>query len=282
MPATLAPAKINLSLRVTGRRDDGYHLLDSLVGFADFGDRLAWDPAGAGLAVSGPFAAHAPAGPGNLVLRAAQGFAARLGGPVGGWRLEKHLPAGAGLGGGSADAAAALKLMAAAREIDPADPALARLALDLGADVPVCLAGHAARMRGVGEIITPLPPWPSVALVLAWPGAPLSTPRVFAARSGPFSPDGPAPAALADGPALARLLAGRDNDLAPAARGLLPALDRLLAALAAAPGCLLARMSGSGSAAFGLFADPASAADAAAALAEAEPGWWARAGRLKG
>ncbi|MYZ49819.1 4-(cytidine 5'-diphospho)-2-C-methyl-D-erythritol kinase, partial [Propylenella binzhouense] len=169
----IAPAKINLALHVTGRRPDGYHALDTLAVFASEGDRLAVGPAGDRLAltVEGPFSALAPAGEDNLVIRAARSLAAALGRPAeAAIRLEKNLPAGAGFGGGSADAAAALlalnDLWAAAL---PGEE-LAALALGLGADVPMCLAGRALRARGVGERLAALGSWPALPVVLVWPG----------------------------------------------------------------------------------------------------------------
>ncbi|MFO1061485.1 MAG: 4-(cytidine 5'-diphospho)-2-C-methyl-D-erythritol kinase [Dongiaceae bacterium] len=273
----VARAKINLYLHVVGRRADGYHLLDSLVVFADLGDRLAAAPADRlGLAVEGPFAAGLGAGPDNLVLRAAEALKAALGRPELGaaLTLTKNLPVASGIGGGSADGAATLPLLLRLWGASlPAD-ALARLALPLGADLPVCLAGGPRFMGGVGETMDPVPPLPPAWLVLANPGLPLPTPAVFRARQGPFSPPGRWSAPLPDAAALAAALAARGNDRAAPARSLAPAIDRVLAALAATPGCLLARLSGSGATCFGLYAAAAAAEQAAAALRRAEPGWW--------
>jgi 4-diphosphocytidyl-2-C-methyl-D-erythritol kinase len=265
----LAPAKVNLALHVTGRRADGYHLLDSLVVFADTGDRLAVRRAtGCTLAVRGPFAAAAPAGEGNLALRAA-----RLAG--GGLHVDLHkfLPAGAGIGGGSSDAAAVLRAAAALNGGAPPD------GLSLGADVPVCVAARPVRMRGVGERLDPtvLPP---VSMVLVWPGAPVATADVFARRArtdGAPMPDHlPAFGAAAG---LAAWLQAQRNDLEAAATDLTPEIGAARAALAARRGCLLARMSGSGSTVFGIFAHGDAASAAAAAIAAAHPGWWVRATR---
>ena len=275
--AEFAPAKINLSLHVTGRRADGYHLLDSLVIFADAGDRVTAAPAARpGLSVTGPRAAGIPAGEDNLVLRAARLFGA----PGVAIALDKRLPAEAGLGGGSSDAAATIRALAR-MGFHPEDPgnfdaAVARL----GADVPVCLAARPLRMEGVGERLSPAPALPPAGIVLVNPGVALATRDVFAALGGRFG--APMPHALPEGFADAAALAAwlrleTRNDLEPAALSLAPVVGDVLAALAATPGCLLARMSGSGASCFGLYADRAGAEAAAAALEAANPGWWVRA-----
>jgi 4-diphosphocytidyl-2-C-methyl-D-erythritol kinase len=270
-PTAFAPAKVNLTLHVTGRRADGYHLLDSVVVFAGVGDDLAFAPADrTALTVDGPRAAGVPADATNLVLRAA----AALDGPPVAIRLTKRLPAAAGIGGGSSDAAAALRGLMAMGHRPRGD--IAALALALGADVPVCLAARPARMGGVGEILSPLPPLPPAWLVLVNPGVPVPTGACFAAlagRYGPPMPDLP-PQGWPDAAALARWLSARRNDLEPAARALAPAVGQALAALAETPGCLLARMSGSGATCFGLFADAPAADAAAAGLTAAQGGWW--------
>jgi 4-diphosphocytidyl-2-C-methyl-D-erythritol kinase len=278
-----APAKVNLYLHVVGRRADGYHLLDSLVAFADVHDTVvALEDDKLRLAVSGPFGAALAAEADNLVLRAARGLAA-LGGvkPQAKLRLVKRLPVASGIGGGSSDAAAALRALSALWGLRPAADELHRMALGLGADVPVCLGGRAVHMAGIGEVLKSAPRLPPAGIVLVNPGLPLATPPVFKARQGPFSAADPLPrGAIADARELAALLASRRNDLEAPARTLLPAIGEVLAALAAAPGCLLARMSGSGATCFGLFADAIGATVAAAALARAHPGWWAAPGRL--
>lgn len=282
-----APAKINLFLHVLGRRADGYHELDSLVVFAEAGDavRVAGPPSGARLTIAGPFAgalAEMPATD-NLVLRAADGLAALYRAARGespppvALTLEKNLPVAAGLGGGSADAAAAIHLLTKAWDFAPSDDALARLAAELGADVPVCLVSHPARMGGIGERLTHvrLPP---LDLVLVNPRAPLSTREVFRALD-PAAVSGPAPA-LPPGPldseALIAFLGRTRNDLAVPAERLMPEIGAMLKALDRLPGCRLARLSGSGPTAFGLFATPASADAAAQSLRAANPGWWIR------
>lgn len=269
-----APAKVNLYLHVVGRRADGYHLIDSLVAFADIGDRVAAAPAAAlSLAVTGPEAAAlAGLGDDNLVLRAA-----RLLGPGRGaaLTLDKQLPVAAGIGGGSSDAAAALRALAA----------LWRLPLDgldtlaLGADVPACLAARPLWVGGVGEALEPAGELPELAIVLANPRRALPTAAVFRARSGPFG----APGRFAmprDAAGLVAALGRCRNDLTEAAIALVPEIAAVLDALAALPGALLARMSGSGATCFALFAERAGAERAARRLAAEHPGWWVKAGRL--
>ena len=189
-----APAKVNLFLHVVGRRSDGYHLLDSLAVFPAVGDALRATPAEVlSLALAGPFGGALQAEPDNLVLRAARGLAELTGVRTGAYlTLAKTLPVASGIGGGSADAAAALRLLGRLWGVAPAAEALRALALRLGADVPVCLAGRPARMGGVGEVLSPAPALPAFGLVLINPGVAVATPEVFRARVGPFS----APAAL--------------------------------------------------------------------------------------
>jgi len=277
--ACFAPAKVNLYLHVLGRRPDGYHLLDSLIVFAGIGDEVAVTPAAdLALVVEGPFAGVVPAGPENLVLRAARLLAERMGVSAGARiRLTKRLPVAAGIGGGSADAAAALKALCALWRVDPDPAAMAGLALSLGADVPVCLAGVPAFVGGVGEDIAPPPPLPTAWMVLVNPGVAVSTPHIFKARTGAFSAAGRFRAAPEDAAALFAALAGCRNDLTAAALTLAPAIADALAALGAQPGCALARMSGSGATCFGLFAEAGHAAAAAAAIAAAHAPWWVKA-----
>ena len=272
-----APAKVNLFLHVTAKRPDGYHELDSLAVFAGAADVLRAEPAEAlSLTLHGPFGAALEAEPDNLVLRAARALAAvagrearvRLG-------LEKNLPVASGIGGGSADAAACLRLLGRLWDVTPPP----ELALSLGADVPVCLAGRTARMAGVGERLTVAPNLPACGMVLVNPGVALGTADVFRARQAGFSakarlPDGwPVAASMADD------LAALGNDLQAPAIGLCPVIGEVLAALRATPGCLLARMSGSGATCFGLFADPVEAVLAAQALRR--PGWWSWGGAIR-
>jgi 4-diphosphocytidyl-2-C-methyl-D-erythritol kinase len=276
-----APAKVNLFLHVLGRRGDGYHLLDSLVVFADVGDRLRAEPAQElSLTIEGPFAAALAAGADNLVLRAARELAAELGVVARGILvLAKHLPVASGIGGGSADAAAALRLLCRLWGVRLAADALAGIAGRLGADVPVCLAGRASRMGGIGEHLEPAPALPDCGIVLINPGTALATADVFQARSGAWSARAALSPVWRDVGEMAADLRRHRNDLQPAAIALRPVIGDVLAALEAVPGCLLARMSGSGATCFGLFADAAAARRVASDLQR--PGWWCWGGGLR-
>lgn len=267
-----APAKLNLSLAVTAKRADGYHLLESLVAFADIGDRVVARAAPEfSLTIDGPFAASLDTGGDNLVARAATLFAERLGRrPDVALRLAKNLPVASGIGGGSADAAATLRALAKLW----AAPIPADLPAKLGADVPVCVAGVPAWMSGIGEIVEPAGALPDWGVLLVNPGVALATPSVFKARSGAFSAGGKF------APNLSNLAAAR-NDMEAPAIGLVPAIADVLAALRGLPGIRVARMSGSGATCFGLFDRPENAALAANALkAKAPSAWWIAAGRV--
>jgi len=275
-----APAKLNLSLQIVGRRADGYHLLDGLVAFADIGDVLTAEAAETThLAIEGPFAAGLSAGPDNLVQRAAAALAeAAPAAREAALRLVKNLPVASGIGGGSADAAAALRALQRLWGIDLPPSQRQAIAASLGADVPMCLANRPCWIAGVGEILDPLPELPEAGLILANPGIPLATPAVFKRRSGGFSaPKRFAIPATAAG--LAHSLAATDNDLTEAAEACVPEIAALRRHLAALPGALLARMSGSGATCFALFASRAAAQAALSPLKAAIPaGWWAAAG----
>jgi 4-diphosphocytidyl-2-C-methyl-D-erythritol kinase len=283
-----APAKVNLTLRVLGRRADGYHELDSLVAFAGVGDTLHFAPGGElALTVRGPNAAQAGADADNLVLKAARAFAARIpGSRLGAFSLDKRLPVAAGLGGGSADAAAALRLLARANSLAVGDARIEEAARATGADVPVCLEARPRLMRGIGEILSAplgLPPLPAV---LANPGVALSTRAVFAEwRPSPSPPNSAALDAAAAGRLDGRqqwlqLLAAQTNDLELPAIALAPVIADLLVALRALAGCRLARMSGSGATCFALFSTAAEAIMAAKTLSGRHPHWWIRATAL--
>jgi 4-diphosphocytidyl-2C-methyl-D-erythritol kinase len=276
-----APAKVNLTLHVIGRRADGYHLLDSLVTFADVGDELLVAPGRGGLTltVRGPEAAGVPADATNLALKAAAILAEERGAAV---DLVKNLPAASGIGGGSADAAAALRAMMALRGIGrtalatkAADlGAQAREILALGADVPMCLFPRPLRARGIGERVDAVA-LPTVAAVLVNPRLPVSTPEVF--RTLDRRDNAPMPErlpALGDSAVLAEWLGGQRNDLEAAAIRVQPVVATVLAALGATQGCLLARMSGSGATCFGIYGSPSEAARAAARIRAERPGWW--------
>ena len=273
-----APAKINLYLHVAGKRDDGYHLLDSLVAFAGIQDRLVIGPADdLRLLIEGRFSDAVPSGPGNIVLRAA-GRLAEAAGVKARARIDlvKRLPVSAGLGGGSADAAAALRGLSTLWGVRPAADDLLALALELGADVPVCLHAKAAYLGGIGGDLEKAPPLPEAWLALVNPGRPLATAAVFGNLGSAFSAPARFAEAPADAPALAALLRSRDNGLTEAARALEPAIGQALSAIEQSRGVLLARMTGSGATCFGLFADESAAAEAASKIAAAHPRWWAR------
>lgn len=262
-----APAKINLTLHVTGRRADGYHLLDSLVVFAQAGDAVSLTRT-PGLVIAGPEGQGLSVGPDNLVTRAA----ALMGAAGQGVRLDKHLPVASGIGGGSTDAAATLRLLARVNGLS--EPSLDDQ-LTLGADVPVCMRARPARMQGIGEQVSTVAPLPSFWLVLVNPRIGLSTPDVFsqlAQRDNPPMvdplPQWPCARSFFD------WLAHQRNDLQAPACALAPVVSDVLRSLAGMPDCALARMSGSGATCFGLFERAASARAAAAAIARACPGWW--------
>jgi 4-diphosphocytidyl-2-C-methyl-D-erythritol kinase len=276
-----APAKVNLYLHVTGRRDDGYHLLDSLVAFADIGDRLTAEPAASlSLTVDGPEAADlAAVADDNLVLRAARLLADCAGISAGAaLHLDKHLPVAAGIGGGSSDAAAALLALRRLWRISLDGEALCDLGAKLGADVPACLYRRAVWVGGIGERLEPAGPLPEVGILLVNPRRALPTAAVFAVRRGPLGHVGWFAPMPSDASALARALMPCRNDLTEAAIGLVPEIAAVLALLDRLPGSLLARMSGSGATCFALFADRAAAEEARALAAAAEPRWWCAAG----
>lgn len=281
-----APAKVNLTLRVLRKRPDGYHDLESLVTFAAVADQLTLRlDAPLALSVSGPTAEQAGPVADNLVLKAVRALAGRIADlRLGAFELVKRLPAGAGLGGGSSDAAAALRLVARANDVALADPRLAAAALASGADVPVCLDPQPRMMRGVGEVLSAPVALPTLSAVLVGPGFPLATKEVFAAlgfAAGEWRGEPRADAAIPREPdALLAFLAAYPNDLEAPAIKLAPAIADLLATLRAQPGCRLARMSGSGATCFGLFASKEAAETAARSLKAAQPRWWVQATEL--
>jgi 4-diphosphocytidyl-2-C-methyl-D-erythritol kinase len=281
----LAPAKVNLFLHVGPADSAGYHPLASLAAFADVGDLVSVAPAdGLSLTVTGRFAADLGEGADNLVIRAlrALGEAAGLGEPRLEVRLDKRLPVAAGLGGGSSDAGAALKLARDALALDLDDAALAEIAGMLGADGPMCLYAGAAWAEGRGEVLTPEPRLPPLPAVLVNPGAPSPTGAVYRAYD-----EGPAggvdrPAAPPDWTPASVLgwLADQRNDLEAPAVALAPVIADALEAVAARPEARLTRMSGSGATVFGLFDSEAKAAAAAAVIAAEHPQWWVEATTL--
>jgi 4-diphosphocytidyl-2-C-methyl-D-erythritol kinase len=255
--AGFAPAKVNLCLHVTGQRSDGYHLLDSLVAFADVGDLITMTPASQlSLTVTGPRAAGVPTDAENLVLRAAQ-----LAGVTGQITLDKQLPAAGGIGGGSSDAAAMLRLVGSG--VDP---------LPLGADLPVCLIARGARMSGIGEKVTPVY-LPALPALLVNPGIGVATPQVFAALSEKSNTDLGNVPTFSSAEDVIMWLAQQRNDLERPATSLVPQINSVLQAIAGA-GAALARMSGSGATCFGLFEKFADAQAAADLISTQHDDWW--------
>ena len=277
-----APAKVNLTLAVLGRRADRYHLLDSLVVFADAGDRLTLTPGGPlSLRVRGVTARAAGPVESNLVFKVAKALAVEIPNlKLGRFTLDKRLPVAAGLGGGSSDAAAALRLLARANRLKRNDKRLLKVAASVGADVPVCVDPRPRRMRGIGEKLSAPLAIPTLAAVLVNPGVAVPTKDVFALlglKPGVAKRAGRARRLPRARDSLIEFLAGERNDLEPAAIKLQPVIARVLEALREQDGCGLARMSGSGATCFGLFTSSRSAAAAARRLAVAQPRWWVKA-----
>lgn len=281
-----APAKVNLTLHVLGRRPDGYHEIESLVVFADVGDRLSFHPdERLELEVRGPTAAASGANSDNLVLKAARALAEQVGGlRLGRFMLDKHLPVAAGLGGGSSDAAAAMRLLARHNDLPRDDPRLHAAARATGADVPVCLDAKARVMRGIGEILSDPIALPRFSAVLVNPGVAVPTRDVFAALAAPAL-ESPAQSAHfaaidTDAASLISILTARRNDLEIPAIRVQTIIADVLEALRGSADCLLARMSGSGATCFGLFGSAGAAEEASRQMQAARPGWWVRAVRL--
>ncbi len=286
--ATRAPAKINLTLHIEGRRDDGYHELHSLVAFAGAADALTFTPGGDfALTLEGPTAQAAGEGGDNLVARAERALREEI--PhlrSGAFHLVKRLPVAAGVGGGSSDAAAALRLLAAANELPPDDPALFAAARKTGADVAVCLAPRGKMMSGIGERLGPLIKLPPLFAVLVNPRQPVETRAVFAKlglKPGENAWLGPHPAIAdhMDFESLLRALKKGRNDMEDAACVLAPVIGHVLAVLSGARGCRLARMSGSGATCFALFETCRQAGVAARAIFRGHPEWWVKATILR-
>lgn len=277
-----APAKINLALHVTGRREDGYHLLDSLVTFSESGDQIVARPAQVDeFTISGPFSTTLDPDSGNLVIRARDLLRMAIqasGGetPPVSLHLEKNLPVASGIGGGSADAAATIRALLRLWNLSLPSEMLEKLALSLGADVPMCLAGRPAIARGVGEALTPVTTLPSLNLLLVNPLKPVATPEIFRRllkRDNPPMDALPGSFALSD---WSDFLAEQRNDLEPAARELVPEI-RIIQTLLSLTGAQLGRMSGSGATCFGLYDTREAARAAERNLRSAQPGWFVKA-----
>jgi len=263
-----APAKINLALHVRARRADGYHEIETLFAFLRDGDVLLLEPGPLSLKIAGPFARDLRVDPDNLVLRAARAYAAAFGvAEAGAFTLDKRLPIASGIGGGSADAAAALRALARRDGVAPGDRRLFACAEALGSDVPACLLGVTALGGGRGEVLAPLDGIAGTPVLLVNPGVAVSTARVFAGWDG--IDRGP----IDRGATLDRAVAGR-NDLEAPARALAPSIDTVIAALAETGDARLTRMSGSGATCFALYRSMAACSAAARAIRAAHPGWW--------
>lgn len=279
-----ATAKLNLYLHVTGARADGYHLLDTLIVFVRLHDELAFAPNDTlSLVLRGPFAAALGevALDDNLVLKAARHLARVHGVKQGAAiALTKNLPVAAGIGGGSADAAATLLGLARLWGLDLDVKTLGELGLALGADVPVCIEGKPSFVAGIGEQLAPATGLPPAGLVLVNPGVALSTASVFKAHGGKTSASVSGETLPSDAAGLARYLKARRNDLTEAALSLAPVIGDVLSAIAATPDCLLARMSGSGATCFGLYDGLPAAETAAATLQKDHSDWWIAATEL--
>ncbi len=279
----LARAKVNLFLHVLGRRPDGRHELESLAVFPETGDLLSAERSPIrSLSLDGPFGLELGAGEDNLVVRAVEALAGAVETDAGvAIRLEKRLPVASGIGGGSAAAAATLRLLMRLWGRAPSGPTLRAIAEALGADVPVCVPSAPAMMGGIGERLAPAPRFPEFWLVLVNPLLPTPTGQVFAAlerRENP--PAGHIPAGFATVGDLVAWLALQRNDLEAPARGIAPAISAALGALRWTPACRLARMSGSGATCFGVFGSEPEALEAAGAIARREPGWWVAPARV--
>ncbi len=277
-----APAKINLFLHVGEKRGDGYHGLQSLVVFADVGDELTFRPSDTlSLNIEGPFAGELSPGGDNLVLKAARRLAEIAGISSGAEIvLTKNLPVASGIGGGSADAGAALRGLVHLWRRHPDSLKLIACAEAIGSDVPVCLVSAPSWMEGRGEIVTPAGIVPQFPMVLVNPGMPVATADVFRALETKSGVRMEKPRTLRDGNSLLQLLAATANDLEVPARAIQPAIDEVLKALAAQSGVLMARMSGSGATCFALFESDAASQAAAENIAMQRPEWWVRATRI--
>ena len=280
-----ANAKINLYLHVTGKLENGFHTLDSLVVFADVGDNITVkqtpDSNELTLKVSGPFGSDVPTDDSNLVIKAAKllrdthniGMGAEI-------LLEKNLPVSSGIGGGSADAAAVVRALSVLWNLNEPQLDSKTLGQKLGADVPVCFNGKNVFMSGVGEILTPAPKLPDCWLVLANPGGAVSTPDVFKNRVSEFSIPARFDETPKDAARLAEIIADRNNDLFTSALGIQPEIGGVIDALQGLDGALLARMSGSGATCFGIFASEKDALAGAGRLSQSNPSWWISAAKM--
>lgn len=284
----LAPAKINLYLHVTAKRHDGYHLLDSFVVFTEIGDVLTYAPSEKpfSLELQGPFAsslADLSDQNDNLVIKGAQEFFDAVGDKVGQrghFVLKKNLPVASGIGGGSADAAAALRLLHRCWGVDVPREIMMDMAYRLGADVPVCYQSQACRMQGIGEELSPVPQLPICGIILVNCMTSIATPAIFKARKGGFAPEVAVKNRWTDYPSFIDFLRGQGNSLEQAAFDLCPQIEDVISIIADQNHCDLARMSGSGATCFGLFSNVQQAQKAAESIKHQYPQWWIWGGGL--
>ncbi len=271
-----APAKVNLYLHITGRRADGYHLLDSLFVFAKNGDVVSVQNAEKlSLEITGTYASALANDESNIVLKAARMLAQEKGFiPKARIILEKKLPVASGIGGGSADAAATLKALVSLWNLEISQEELHKIALSLGADVPSCLVSKAVQVSGIGDILAPAPALPKLFVLLVNPNKPVSTSTVFKARAPVFSKPFPFERPVSDFDDFIRELEKRHNDLFEAACQIEPEVGRVIKILEKQPLCRLARMSGSGGTCFGLFPSAADALSAYETIRLKYPDWW--------
>jgi 4-diphosphocytidyl-2-C-methyl-D-erythritol kinase len=278
-----APAKINLYLRITGRRDDGYHFMDSLVAFASIGDIISLTAADDySLTIEGPMAVDlAREDPDkNLISKALRLLADHLGRrPAVAVTLQKHLPIASGIGGGSSDAAAALRAAAKLWDVPVDDPCLYTIAAKVGQDIPACVALRPCYFEGVGDVVSEGPALPPVGIILVNPLIPLPTPDVFKARHGDFSKPNRLPKAPMNATELSHYLLERGNDLTDPAAWIVPEIPKVLATLRAHT-TLYSGMSGSGATCFGLCENQQAAIDLQETLQKQHPNWWIKAGQL--
>ncbi len=284
-----APAKINLYLHVTGRRDQGYHELDSLIAFADIGDTIMIEPSpDLKFFIGGPFG-NALQGQdilstpqsSNLVIKALWLICREIGRtPEIRIGLDKILPIASGMGGGSADAAALVWGILDLWDIHLPHAQIESLLLSLGADVPVCYRAQSARIQGIGEIVSPLLDLAEMPVLLVNPGKPCLTKNIFKRYQGPFRSPITIPSGLSHPDNLIKFLELQNNDLEPYAQEEVPEIRNILNALRIMPGIQIARLSGSGATCFGLFSSEIQTKDAAITIAKENPDWWVKAGWL--
>lgn len=271
-----APAKVNLFLHVTGKRDDGYHLLESLIGFADFGDIITIMPSDefSLKILGGDFSLDTED---NLITKAVNLVSGKLQKDLSlSITLEKNIPIGAGLGGGSADAAAAVRGILEYAQVSLPQKEIDEILLSLGADTPICYARKPAYIKGIGEVIEPIAPLPQIPAMLIYPNEFCSTVEIFKSYDGDFSQTADHPKSFSDLKSLYDFLNKQKNDLTDAAIKKIPAIGDILQTIGKQDGCVISRLTGSGSTCFGLFETTEQSTKAAEKIQKAKPHWWVR------